>query len=90
MLAHKTIFEGSVAVVRRKNVSPTWSDVKIAILDFDRAGLQGLLQDLYAASKENQAFLHTRMIQWTSRVNERSLCWTRESNEAAGVHYIDP
>jgi hypothetical protein len=28
--------------------------------DFDRAGLLGLVQDLYAASKDNQAFLHAR------------------------------
>jgi hypothetical protein len=31
------------------------------------------------------------MMRWTSsRVNERSFCGTRETNEAAGVHYIDP
>ncbi|MGB9578479.1 MAG: hypothetical protein ACPL3S_04340, partial [Halothiobacillaceae bacterium] len=28
--------------------------------DFDRAGLIGLVQDLYAANKDNQAFLHAR------------------------------
>src|ERR1700694_4820655 len=61
MLAHKTIFEGFVAVVPRKNASPTWNDVKIALSDFDRAGLRGVLQDLYTASKDNQAFLHARL-----------------------------
>ena len=61
MLAHKTIFEGVVAVVRRKNASPTWNDVKSALMDFDRAGLRGLVQDLYTASKDNQAFLHARL-----------------------------
>ncbi len=61
MLGHKTIFEGFVAVVPRKNASPTWNDVKIALSDFDRAGLRGLLQDLYTASKDNQAFLHARL-----------------------------
>jgi hypothetical protein len=40
--------------------SPTWSDVKAKLADFDRAGLIGLVHDLYAASKENQAFLHAR------------------------------
>ena len=60
-LAHKIIFEGFVAVVRSKNASPTWSDVKTALLDFDRAGLRGLVQDLYTASKDNQAFLHARL-----------------------------
>ena len=60
-LAHKTIFEGFVAVVRSKNTSPTWNDVKTALVDFDRAGLRGLVQDLYTASKDNQAFLHARL-----------------------------
>jgi hypothetical protein len=60
-LAHKTIFEGFVAVARSKSSSPTWNDVKTALLDFDRAGLRGLLQDLYTASKDNQAFLHARL-----------------------------
>ena len=60
-LAHKTIFEGFVAVVRSKNTSPTWNDVKTALMDFDHAGLRGLVQDLYTASKDNQAFLHARL-----------------------------
>ena len=50
-----------MAVVRSKIVSPTWSDVRAALLDFDRAGLRGLVQDLYTASKDNQAFLHARL-----------------------------
>ena len=48
-------------MVRSKNASPTWSDVRAALLDFDRAGLRGLVQDLYTASKDNQAFLHARL-----------------------------
>jgi len=60
-LAHETIFEGFMAVVRSKNASPTWNDVRTALLDFDRAGLRGLVQDLYTASKDNQAFLHARL-----------------------------
>jgi hypothetical protein len=48
-------------VVRSKNGSPTWSDVRAALLDFDSSGLRGLVQDLYAASKDNQAFLHARL-----------------------------
>lgn len=43
-----------------KKITPTWSDVKTRLADFDRAGLLGLVQDLYAASKDNQAFLHAR------------------------------
>ena len=48
-------------MVRSKNTSPTWNDVKTALLDFDRVGLRGLVQDLYPASKDNQAFLHARL-----------------------------
>ncbi len=44
----------------KKNVTPTWIDVKNKLADFDRAGLLGLLQDLYAASRDNRDFLHTR------------------------------
>ncbi len=38
----------------------TWSDVKTRLTDFDRTGLLALVQDLYAASKNNRAFLHAR------------------------------
>jgi hypothetical protein len=44
-----------------KKPTPTWSDVKARLADLDRAGLLGLVQDLYAASKDNQAFLHARL-----------------------------
>lgn len=40
--------------------TPSWGDVKSKLADFDRAGLLGLVQDLYAANKENKAFLHAR------------------------------
>lgn len=43
-----------------KKSTPSWSDVKTRLADFDRASLIGLVQDLYAASKDNQAFLHAR------------------------------
>ncbi len=39
---------------------PTWTDVKTKLAGFDRAGLLGLVHDLYMASKDNQAFLHAR------------------------------
>lgn len=41
--------------------SLSWTDVKARLAAFDRAGLLGLVQDLYAASKDNQAFLHARL-----------------------------
>jgi hypothetical protein len=40
---------------------PNWFDVNGKLADFDRPGLIGLVQDLYAASKDNQAFLHARL-----------------------------
>ena len=57
----KTITERFVVVANKKSASPTWIDVRAALLTFDRAGLRGLLQDLYAASKDNRAFLHSRL-----------------------------
>lgn len=44
-----------------KKAAPSWSDVKTRLTDFDRAGLLGLLQDLYAVNKDNQTFLHARL-----------------------------
>lgn len=43
-----------------KKTTPSWSDVKTKLADFDRAGLIGLVQDLYTASKDNKVFLHAR------------------------------
>jgi hypothetical protein len=37
-----------------------WDSVKTALRSFDRSGLLGLVQDLYAASKDNKTFLHAR------------------------------
>jgi len=48
-------------VAKDKSASPSWADVRAFLLKFDRAGLHGLIQDLYAASKDNQAFLHARL-----------------------------
>lgn len=44
-----------------KKATPSWIDVKARLADLDRAALHGLLQDLYTASKDNQAFLHARL-----------------------------
>jgi hypothetical protein len=40
--------------------APNWSDVKVKLANFDRTGLIGLIQDLHAANKDNQAFLHVQ------------------------------
>jgi len=49
-----------MAARRLPKAHVAWSQVKAKLTDFDRAGLVALLQDLYAASKETQAFLHSR------------------------------
>ena len=48
-------------MANEKSASPTWIDVKAALQNFDRAGLLGLLQDLYAGSEDNKAFFHARL-----------------------------
>lgn len=40
---------------------PTWKDVKAGLESFDRTALLGLVQDLYAAHKDNRTFLHARL-----------------------------
>ncbi len=49
-----------MATKKTPKATPSWSDVKARLADFDRASLQGLVQDLYAASKDNKVFLHAR------------------------------
>jgi hypothetical protein len=44
-----------------KKTAHSWSDAKAKLAAFDRAGLLGLVQDLYAASKDTRAFLHARL-----------------------------
>lgn len=45
---------------RHPRSQPTWTDVKGELAGLDRINLMGLIQDLYAAHKDNQTFLHTR------------------------------
>lgn len=49
-----------MATQKTTKATPSWSDVKIKLADLERASMLDLLQDLYAASKDNKAFLHTR------------------------------
>jgi hypothetical protein len=60
LLDKPTHHPSGLNVAKDRSASPTWADVKAFLLTFDRAGLQGLVQDLYAASKDNQTFLHAR------------------------------
>jgi hypothetical protein len=45
---------------REPKSQPTWTDVKASLAAFDRTALLDLLHHLYAAHKDNQAFLHAR------------------------------
>jgi hypothetical protein len=45
---------------RQLRAQPTWTDVRAKLAGFDRLGLLGLIQDLYAAHKDNRTFLHAR------------------------------
>jgi len=45
---------------RTRKKGPTWHDVKVRLAEFDRSALVGLVQDMYAFSKDNQSFLHAR------------------------------
>ena len=44
----------------RSKSQPTWTDVKTKLASFDRTALLRLIQDLYAAHKDNRIFLHAR------------------------------
>jgi hypothetical protein len=60
-IARDTASAGSsMMAAKPTKISPTWSDVKGKLAEFDRPGLLGIVQDLYAASKDNRAFLHAR------------------------------
>ena len=44
-----------------KMTLPSWKAVKTTLQSFDRAGLLGFVQDLYALDSDNKAFLHARL-----------------------------
>jgi hypothetical protein len=45
---------------RSPRTQPRWADVKAKLASLNKIELIGLVQDLYAAHKDNQTFLHTR------------------------------
>jgi hypothetical protein len=53
--------KGFVGVADEKSTLPSWKAVKAALQSFGRAGLLGLVQDLYALDRDNQGFLHARL-----------------------------
>jgi hypothetical protein len=46
---------------RQPKTEPTWKDVKAKLTNYNQAELLGLIQNLYAAQKENKTFLHARL-----------------------------
>jgi hypothetical protein len=51
---------GTTMTKKHPRSQPTWTDVKAKLAGLDRINLMSLIQDLYAAHKDNQTFLHTR------------------------------
>lgn len=49
-----------MAAKKKPKTHPSWGDVKTKLAEFDRAGLLGLVQDLYALNQTNRSFLHAR------------------------------
>jgi hypothetical protein len=45
---------------RHARSQPTWTNVKAKLASLDQMELIRLIQDLYSAHKDNQAFLHAR------------------------------
>src|SRR5665213_1760363 len=45
---------------KSKRALSSWGDIEVRLADAGRAGLLALVHDLYAASKDNQVFLHAR------------------------------
>jgi hypothetical protein len=44
-----------------KKANRSWGNIKVKLVNFDRDDLLRIVQDLYAASKDNQASLHARL-----------------------------
>jgi hypothetical protein len=40
--------------MKAKKTKPSWSNIKSKLSHFDRAGLLGIVHDLYTASKDNR------------------------------------
>jgi hypothetical protein len=47
-----------------------WSDVKASLNGFDRAGLLGVIRNLYEANATNRRFLHARFVPTASALEE--------------------
>jgi len=69
---------------------PTWTDLKRQLADLDRPALLGLIQDLYAASKNNQAFLHALLALSENLIKRRKhLSFCPETVPEAGLYIFE-
>jgi hypothetical protein len=50
--------------------SASWSNVKASLSSMDRAGLVGVIRDLYDASTANRRFLHARFVPAAATLDE--------------------
>lgn len=48
----------------------SWSNVKVSLSSMDRAGLVGVIRDLYEASTSNRRFLHARFVRANDTLGE--------------------
>jgi hypothetical protein len=55
--------------MKSKNAA-TWSNVKTTLSSMDRAGLVGVIRDLYEASSSNRRFLHARFVPAAATLDE--------------------
>jgi hypothetical protein len=64
-------------IQRQSKSQPKWTDVKAKLASFDRAGLLGLVQDLYAAHTDTGRFF-TLVLDWARTF------WNRTSRPLTG------
>ena len=67
---------------RNRKSPPTWTDVEAKLDSFDRAGLLGLVQNLYTAQADTRTFLHARFgltedVLLTLQENDRAVARSR-------------
>jgi hypothetical protein len=75
---------------RKPRSQPAWTDIKARLAGFDRRGLMGLIQDLYAAHKENRTFLHARFgafFAYLTFINRWLETRYMERNSLANLHF---
>jgi hypothetical protein len=52
----------NIGMAKQKRSATSWSACKTVIKNWPAAGLQGLVHELYQLSKDNQRFLHARLL----------------------------